>query len=95
MPNEFLSEGYLVSINFLTWGLPFLGFYVGMILRHVAFRKAGPDHPTFLQRLALGLPVSLIIVASFNALLAEIGAPSVASVIFAPFVCLRGFASSW
>lgn len=76
-----LSEGsVLFKSNVWIWAAPFMGFVVTLLLRHYGFKN---DHsPTLLQRLAVGFPLSLILVSSFNALLSEIGEPSVASIIF-------------
>jgi hypothetical protein len=79
MSSQVLSEGLSIGyINLFTWGMPFAGFYSGVILRHFAF----PGSLTFLQRAAVSVPASLILVAAFNSLLSEIGEPSPASIIF-------------
>ena len=75
-----LSEGRANWVTLLTWGLPFGGFYGGLLLRHYAFR--GKGNPSLVQRLAIALPVSLMLISSFNALLGEIGQPSYTAMIF-------------
>ena len=75
-----LQEPGLIIPNLLTLGMPFGGFLLGLILRHFAFKTAASS--TFLQKLAVGLPIALILISSFNALLAQIGQPSFVSVVF-------------
>jgi hypothetical protein len=75
-----LSEGGFTLVNLATWGIPFAGFYIAMLLRHFAF--SGPASLTLLQRLAVSLPTSFILIAAFNALLSEISKPSPVSIMF-------------
>lgn len=83
---ETLPEGFsgpfspFFLLNVLTWGVPFFGFYLGVSLRHLAFGHV--NSPRFIQRFAVALPVSLMLISSFNALLKEIGEPSIGSIFF-------------
>jgi hypothetical protein len=53
-PNAFL-------INFVNVGVPFLAYFVGIVIRKVAL--PGKDSPSLSKQLLLGIPISLVIVA--------------------------------
>lgn len=80
MEGGILNEPSAAWISLFVGGAPFLGFYVALLLRHFAFHDQ--TNPTIWQRLAVAIPTSLILVSSFNALLLQIGEPTVASVAF-------------
>ncbi len=59
-PNAFL-------INLVNIGVPFLAYFVGIVIRKVAL--PGKDSPPLTKQLLLGIPISLVIVAPSLAIL--------------------------
>lgn len=59
-PNAFL-------INLVNIGVPFLAYFVGIVIRKVAL--PGKDSPPLSKQLLLGIPISLVIVAPSLAIL--------------------------
>ncbi len=73
------------QITLVNVGLPYFGYFLGLLFLHLAFHGAG--RPSFAQRWAIGLPVGLIICSSFLGVLGEIEQPSWGSLLF-----ITGFA---
>ena len=47
-------------INFVVIGVPFLAYFLGVIIRKVAL--PGKDSPSLAKQMLLGIPISLVIV---------------------------------
>jgi hypothetical protein len=60
-------EPSALLINFVNIGVPFLAYFIGIIIRKVAL--PGKDSPPLSKQLLLGIPVSLVIVAPTLAIL--------------------------
>lgn len=56
-------------INMLQVGVPFIAFFVGIIVRKTAL--AGPNSPSLRCQLLLGVPVSLVIVSPLLAVFGQ------------------------
>ena len=72
-----LIEPNLVLNSLVTLGLPFLAYFLGIIIRKVAL--PGKDSPPLKHQLMLGVPMSMIIVgpsvaAVGNAVRSDVGA---------------------
>ncbi len=60
-------EPNALLINFVNIGVPFLAYFVGIVIRKVAL--PGKDSPPLSKQLLLGVPISLVIVAPALAIL--------------------------
>jgi hypothetical protein len=60
-------EPNAVLINFVNIGVPFMAYFIGIIIRKVAL--PGKDSPSLAKQLLLGIPISLVIVAPTLAIL--------------------------
>jgi len=60
-------EPSVLLINFVNLGVPFLAYFLGIIIRKVAL--PGKDSPPLSKQLLLGIPISLVIVAPTLAIL--------------------------
>ncbi len=60
-------EPNAILINFVNIGVPFLAYFVGIVIRKVAL--PGKDSPPLSKQLLLGVPISLVIVAPALAIL--------------------------
>ena len=60
MDTSVLPESWFGMI-FLVWVVPYLGYYLGIIIRIIALAR--PDSPALLKQLLMGIPVCLVVVS--------------------------------
>jgi len=65
MSAELPGEANFTLINVAVWGLPFLAFFLGIVIKKEVF--PGPNSPPLTKQLLMGIPVSLIVVSSLIA----------------------------
>lgn len=81
------QEPALVLQSLAIWGVPFVAFFLGIVIRKVVF--PGADSPPLVHQCLLGLPVGLVIVSPSLAVLRTAIATDVSAYLFAVGVIIE------